>query len=136
LSGFLKYTFNASIYQGPSESINEKLDMNTYDVVNIKITKGDKVISLLPDSETGIKFFSITSDKYGTRKGNDPSTATLTYEIKSNGTNPQPISIVLDRAHVLIGKSILDAVGNFSTLTIKSKIESDVNVNIMVIRDV
>ena len=46
----LKYVFNAAISQGPSESIKEQMDMNTYDVVTLKLSPGqEKIIDLLPD---------------------------------------------------------------------------------------
>ena len=61
----LKYVFNAAISQGPSESIKEQMDMNTYDVVTLKLSPGqEKVIDLLPTSDAGIKFLCITSDVY------------------------------------------------------------------------
>ncbi len=40
MTGMLKYIFNASIIQCPSESIKEQIEMNTYDVVNIKLPAG------------------------------------------------------------------------------------------------
>ena len=54
----LKYVFNAAISQGPSESIKEQMDMNTYDVVTLKLSPGqEKIIDLLPTSAQGSNFF-------------------------------------------------------------------------------
>ena len=55
------------------------------------------------------------------------------------GATPEKL-IILDRAHVLIGKSLLDKIGNFSKLKIKNGTSSngalDANVRILVGRDV
>jgi hypothetical protein len=132
----LKYIFNASFSQGPSESINEELWMNTYDVITIKVDSGKekKDISILPD-KAGIKFFCITSDQYG-EKGDTSPTKVLQYVIQSSAATPKDIPIVLDRPHVLIGKSMLDTIGNFSTIDIKNGTDSEANVRILVGRDV
>src|SRR5215208_6736773 len=117
MTGILKYIFNVSLFQGPSESINEEMKLNTYDVVTIELKDGEeKTIVLLPDSNPRIKFFCITSDQYSTK--DDPNEAELSYKIQSNATTPQDILIVLDRPHVMIGKSVIDKIGNFSKLTI------------------
>ena len=132
----LKYIFNASFSQGPSESINDELWMNTYDVITIKVDskKEKNDIAILPD-KTEIKFFCISSDQYG-EKGNTDSTKALQYVIQSNAANQKDIPIVLDRPHVLIGRSILDIIGNFSILDIKNGTDSEANVKILVGRDV
>ena len=137
MTGILKYIFNISLSQGPSESINEEMELNTYDVVTIELKDGEeKAIVLLPDSNPRLKFICITSDKYSTK--DDPNEAELLYKIRSNATTPQDIPIVLDRPHVMIGKSVIDKIGNFSKLTIKynGDPESKANVRIIVGRDV
>ena len=133
MTGILKYIFNASIIQGPSESIKEQIEMNTNDVVNIKVQAGEeKEIALLPNSPAGIKFFCITSDLYSAQGITDPTTPELFYKINAPSATPE-ISIILDRPHVLIGKSILDKIGNLSKLKIKNGAESaDANVRILV----
>ena len=135
----LRYVFNAAISQGPSESIKEQMDMNTYDVVTLKLSPGqEKIIDLLPTSSAGIKFLCITSDVYSSEGNIDPATAELVYTINV-GATPEKL-IILDRAHVLIGKSLLDKIGNFSKLKIKNGTSSngapDANVRILVGRDV
>jgi hypothetical protein len=128
----LKYIFNAAISGGPSESIKEEIWMNTYDVVTINVPSGEEPkISLFPEN-TAIKFFIITSDKYSPKEAQSGST--LEYKIKSN--DPNATGIVLDIPHVLIGKSVVDKIGNFSELTIINNIGSEVNIKILVGRDV
>jgi hypothetical protein len=140
MTGTLKYIFNASISDGPSESVKEEIEMNTYDVVNIKVQAGEeKQIRLLPDNtpNLGIKFFCITSDLYSSEEATDPNISELVYKIVSNAATPEEISIILDRPHVMIGKSILDKIGNFSKLKVKNGTESvNANVRILVGRDV
>jgi|SRR5215207_9841672 len=129
----LKYIFNASISGGPSESIKEEIWMNTYDVVTIKVPSGGKPkISILPES-TAIKFFIITSDTYSPKGA--IAEKRLEYVLKSG--DPETGGIVLDIPHVLIGQSVLDkiGIGEFSELTIKNGTGSEVNVNILVGRD-
>jgi len=129
----LKYIFNASISEGPSESIKEEIWMNTYDVITVKVSSGEtETISLLPDSEE-IKFFIITSDKYSPKDA--PTGKRLVYTLK--GEEPDETEgIVLDIPHVLIGQSVLKKIGDFSELTIKNKIESEVNIKMLVGRNV
>jgi len=134
----LKYNFNASFNQGPSETIKEEMLMNTYDVVSIKLDSGQtKVIDILPpptDSDPkGINFFCITSDQYG-EEGNTNSSHMISYRIEPS-TNT-PVDIILDRPHVLIGKSVLNQIGKFSKLTINNQTVSETNVRILVGRDV
>ena len=68
----------------------------------------------------------------------NPATAELAYTINV-GATPEKL-IILDRAHVLIGKSLLEKIGNFSKLKIKNGTSSngapDANVRILVGRDV
>jgi hypothetical protein len=139
MTSTLRYIFNSAISQGPSESIKEQMEMNTYDVVTLKLSPGQaKEIQILPDSNTGIKFFCITSDVYSSDGITDPNTAEMVYTI-GVGT-PQEKTIILDRAHVLIGKSLLDKMGNFSKLKIKNGTSSteapDANIKVLVGRDV
>jgi hypothetical protein len=131
----LKDIFNASITQGPSESIKEEIWMNTYDVVTMKVPSGEvgTKISILPDG-TAIKFFIITSDKYSPTPTEDEPEPKLEYKTKSDDPNSK--GIVLDIPHVLIGKSVLDKIGDFSELTIINKLGSDVNIKLLVGRDV
>ena len=128
----LKYIFNASISEGPSESIKEEIWMNTYDVITVKVPSGGTgKISILPDSEE-IKFFIITSDKYSPKDAS--SDKRLVYALK--GEEPDQKGIVLDIPHVLIGHSVLSKIGDFSELTIQNKIESEVNIRMLVGRNV
>ena len=108
--------------------------MNTYDLVTIQIGKGEekKNISILPTS-TGVNFFCITSDQYGTT---DAESGSIVYTIKSNDPTPEDMKIVLDRPHVLIGKSVLDKFGNFSKLDLKNNTERDANIRIFLGRDI
>ena len=113
--------------------------MNTYDVATLKLTpEQEKVIELLPGSSAGIKFLCITSDVYSSEGNTDPNTAELVYTI-GVGTAEEK-QIILDRAHVLIGKSLLDEIGNFSKLKIKNGTSldggRDANIRILVGRDV
>jgi hypothetical protein len=126
----LKYIFNASISQGPSKSIKEEIQMNTYDIVSIKVESGkEEKISFLPNSSAGIEFFIITSDIYSPKGITNPNKI-LQYIIKSKTTPIKDISIILDIPHVLIGKSMIDKIGNFSELTIKNGLEPDINASI------
>jgi hypothetical protein len=132
----LKYIFNASLSEGPSESINDEIWMSTYDVVTLKVGKGEEKndISVLPDG-AAVKFFCITSDQYG-EKGNTDPNKMIKYIIQSKASTPTDIPIVLDRPHVLIGKEILDNVGNFSVLKIKNDTQSEANIKIVFGRDI
>src|SRR5215208_8200614 len=105
----LKYIFNASISEGPSESIKEEIWMNTYDVITVKVPSGGtEKISILPDSKE-IKFFIITSDKYSPKDA--PADKRLVYALK--GEEPdEKTGIVLDIPHVLVGQSVLGKIGN------------------------
>ena len=108
--------------------------MNTYDVATVQLNAGDpeKTISILPTTAK-INFFCITSDQYGNK--DDPDKV-LEYSIKSNDPTPEDIKIALDRPHVLIGESVLNKIGNFSSITFSNKTGSLAKVRVFVGRNV
>jgi hypothetical protein len=83
---------------GWSKKIPISIDIHAYDTVNGTIQSGpaDTTIDLQPSGDKGnVKFLCITSDKYDNNNK-------FTYKTSAGAT---PLS--LERAHILIGKSMM-----------------------------
>ncbi|MGH9980750.1 MAG: hypothetical protein ACRD6U_04250, partial [Nitrososphaeraceae archaeon] len=117
-TGMLQYIVNTSIIQCPSQSIKEQMEMNTNDVVNIKLPSGNEnELALLPNSTSGVKFFCITSRLYSAEGITSPAIAELFYKI--NPSMQPEILIILDWSQMLIRKSVFYKIRNPSKLRSK-----------------
>jgi hypothetical protein len=112
---------------GWSKKIPISVDIHAYDIVNGTIPSGtsDTTVGLQPSGDKGnIKFLCIAADKYD---NND----NLTYK-----TSAGAAALSLERAHILIGKSLTSLLNDAPTeLIFHNETGDPVNIQAFVGRD-
>jgi hypothetical protein len=121
----VKWNFNLFVNGSQTLSLADKFDSTAYDKISVLIKADDKEteVKIFPGEIEDIDFFCIKSDKYTIDK-----TKQLTYKV---GESTE--AIVLDRAHMLIGNSMVGLLKEAPTkLIFNNTTGSDANLEIIV----
>jgi hypothetical protein len=123
-----KVAWNLGLYieKGPSIKLADSFKTDAYDKVSVPIPNDDTEVEVAvqPSGVGKIDFLCIISDQYS-----QDSTKKLAYKSGETGTT----EIILDRAQVLIGASLIELLDDVPTkLTFKNSTDNPANVSILV----
>lgn len=123
----IKWNFNLYVDKGPSINLADQIDAEAYDQISVQIRKGGapQMVDVQPVVKGRVQFLSIKSDQYD--QTHVEPTKKLFYK-SGNGTK----EIKLDRAHVLIGSSLVNLLEDEpKQLTFVNSTDNDANVEIL-----
>lgn len=121
MSHSIQYNFVASVKGGPSISVNGKMDVAVYSVMNITVpAAGSAALDASPDAEG--QLLIISADSYDQ----------VTYTVTGG------VTATLDAPHVLLGAGavgLLNSGSPVEAITFNNAATEDVEVTIMLGRD-
>lgn len=127
MSEVINITVSAKVKNGPGVSFSSPLEIDAYDKLNVVVAAGGapKTIQLLPSGTASVHFLLVKSSQYSDQ---------LSYTVNGAGSK-----IILDTPQNFIGLGSLAALDDSSdpeTLVFTNDLAEDVNVNILVGRNV
>ena len=123
----VKWNFSLFVDGGQSLALSDKIDADAYDKISITIKNGvvDQSVEVQPGDVNKVDFLCIKSDQY-----HIDANQKLVYKVGNSAAE-----IALERAHVLIGNSLIALFGEApKTLKFSNSTGKDVNIDIHIVR--